>query len=122
MGPVAGPDGISYFTTPSGNIACEVSSDDDVGGARCDLQEHDWTAPARPEDCITGYGDSLYVGRDGPGFGCVGDTIANDTVAPYGSTVTRGKYTCRIGETGVACWNLDTGAGFAVSRGEYAFY
>ncbi len=40
--------GPHYFETPSHNIGCYLDS----RSVRCDIREHDWTAPAKPQYCI----------------------------------------------------------------------
>lgn len=105
------------FRTPSGNIGCYV----DAASARCDIIEHDYTAPRRPPSCRNDWGDAVAVDR-GAARGrwvCHGDTAFPPPGARYrvryGTTVRRGGSVCRVTTAGVTCRNA-RGAGFFLSR------
>ena len=43
------------FVSPSGNIACEMTPN----SAACELKEHNWTIPPRPEGLRTLIGETV---------------------------------------------------------------
>ena len=116
----AGGEAPAYFSSPTGNIVCEVDPDD---GVRCDIGERDWTQPDPPGDCPPDWVIGLWVyGEHGAGFACYEDAVARGQVSeelPYGSSVERGTFTCQSEESGVTCLNSETGAGFMLSRSRY---
>ncbi|MGZ8749064.1 MAG: hypothetical protein ACXWZ2_19225 [Mycobacterium sp.] len=59
------------FISPTGNVACMI----DVGLARCDIIDHDWSPPPRPADCEFDYGQGIEIVAGEPAsFVCAGDT------------------------------------------------
>src|SRR3954452_11866076 len=83
---------LTGFVAPSGNVSCMI----DVGGARCDIIDRDWSPPPRPADCEFDYGQGISVN---PGeqaqFVCAGDTaFGPDQVLPYGDSITAGVLRC----------------------------
>lgn len=122
-----GPSGLLGFTTPSGNIACYVTSGTpgdptDPGEARCDVAEDTWNAPPPPASCAGDWGHSVTVGPGGATLACVTDSAANDNVVAYGTTQVRGAFSCSVAQTGVTCTDLDTGHGFAVASAQYRLF
>jgi hypothetical protein len=113
--------------TPSGNIACYVTSGTpgdatDPGQARCDIRQDSWTPPERPASCSGDWGHSLTVGPDGAAFACVSDSAVNDNVVGYGTTQVRGAFSCSVDQSGVTCTDRDTGHGFAISSERYRLF
>ena len=49
------------FESPSGNIGCIMESH----GVRCDIREHDWQSPPKPDSCELDYGGGLFIGAKG---------------------------------------------------------
>ncbi|MCW2621453.1 MAG: hypothetical protein JWL64_1055 [Frankiales bacterium] len=124
-GPVTTVTALTFFTTPTRNIACTIGPG---MGARCDVQDHSWQAPRKPEDCTLDYGDSLYVGATQAGFACVGDTVRDPAaqVLAYGSTLATSDVRCLSETTGVTCTAVgSTGAaapGFSVAKATYRLF
>ena len=117
----AQPD-MHFFVTPSGNIACLADSD----WVRCDIEERDWSPPARPADCSdqTGYGQGITLNATGkPEFVCAGDTTfgGDATTLQYGDRDGANGYTCFSETTGVRCENRD-GHGFTIGREAYRLF
>lgn len=112
-----GPDNapMQFLQTPSGNIACSISSTE----ARCDIEEKDWTPYIpKPASCHLDWGNSVAVGAYGPSeFLCVGDTLLGSAEGevPYGYAVTRGRIECVSRESGLTCMT-PAGTGFFLSK------
>ncbi len=102
------------FTSPSGNIACSLSSS---GGASCYIAEKQWTIE-QPAGCDDGdFGNAVDLGPGGATFSCYTD-FAWDLNAPplaYGDASAAGEYICESDETGVTCTN-GAGQGFKIAR------
>ena len=117
-----GKRGPKYFETPSGNIGCYVAA----SGARCDIRERDWEPPEIPKSCIEAgvdYGQGIGVGKKGASFVCAGDTaFGGKATLDYGQVSQRGIFRCKSGETGMLCTNIETGAGFFLSRERYRIF
>ena len=111
-GPPAGGDTVT-FSSPSGNIGCALDS----AGARCDVAEHDWEAPPKPETCTATWGQGVVVGPEGSGYVCASDSRTGaTTVLEYGSVAERGTVRCASEESGMRCEDSSTGHGFEVAR------
>ncbi len=109
--------GDSYaFTSPSGNIACVMSSS---AGASCWIGEKDWTIdqPDGPFCEESDWGNAVDVAADGPFFPCYTDFSWDPTAAAlgYGQAVQVGAFRCESAEAGVTCRN-GAGSGFRVRR------
>jgi hypothetical protein len=109
------------FSSPSGNIRCEISPDDDY--VRCDIGEREWEAPEPPEDCELDYGSGLYLDREGADVVCAGDAVGGDDLTlEYGERLQGGAVVCESAQTGMTCTNGDTGEGFSISRATYELF
>ena len=111
------------FTTPSGNIACQVGPTE----ARCDIRNSAWpddTRPGRPPDCAGAFGDALAVsGTDRGDFVCHGDTVfGGGPTLDYGQAARVGGTVCTSRESGVECRIDATRHGFSISRTRYALF
>lgn len=110
---------LTPFTSPSGNIACFI----EPRYVRCDIRERDWTPPPKPADCpeFTGWGQGLRLGAGGPAdFVCAGDTALNGADAlEYGDVIMAGSIECRSEESGISCWDAQSGGEFSISREGY---
>lgn len=109
--------GDSYaFTSPSGNIACVMSSS---FGASCWIGDKSWTIeqPDGPFCDESDWGDAVDVGVDGPTFPCYTDFSwdPNAAALEYGQAVQVGAFRCESAENGVTCSN-GAGSGFLVRR------
>jgi hypothetical protein len=107
---------VKFFQTPSGNIACVLGA----GIARCDIQEHSWTAPPPPASCQDlDYGNGVQVFKGHPGqYVCAGDTVfaPDNPVLGYGDKITVNRFRCKSKPTGVRCVQRKSKHGFFISR------
>jgi hypothetical protein len=112
---------LKSFGTPSGNIGCQLSTK----SARCDIKEHDWTAPPKPAYCDVDWAGGVAVssGNRRASLICAGDT-AFDLEAPvlaYGGRARRGEITCVSRPAGISCTST-SGHGFFLSRQKYRLF
>ncbi|MFE3836953.1 DUF6636 domain-containing protein [Pseudogemmobacter sonorensis] len=113
------------FRSPTGNISCEIVSDDLGGYARCDLRELTMSFPQAPADCDADWG-AYFAVREGGGKGrpiCVGDAVYNGNaiVLGYGQSISLGGVTCISERSGMTCTNRQ-GHGFTVARASQRVY
>lgn len=104
------------FKTPSGNIFCYYSTDDEV--LRCDIAEYTNEQPEQPSDCELDWGGMFAMTAEGKaGRICAGDTVTDDRypVLEYGSTWRRGNFRCMSERSGLRCVNK-TGSGWLLRR------
>ncbi len=87
-------------------------------GARCDIADHTWQAPPKPESFPTDWGNGISIGPNGTAqFVCAGDTVLGaGFVLRYGKFVRLGRFACRSRTDGVRCVNQSTSHGFLISR------
>ena len=121
----AAASALTLFHTPSKNIGCAMSDDKDLGRfVRCDIQEHSWPMPRRPDtqacrelDFIPG----LSLGIRGKSrFFCAGDTVLRQgSKLEYGDHKRVGRFTCWSRTSGVTCRNRRNGHGLFLSRASY---
>jgi hypothetical protein len=111
----AGAGAFGFFQSPSGNIGCAISRHD---GVRCDIREHDWTAPPKPAWCDLDWGSGVVVGRHGRAqIVCAGDTtLGAGRRLAYGDAIARGRFRCVSRRRGMRCVNRRNDHGFALSR------
>ncbi len=110
---------ISTFKTPSGNIGCLYESS--PAYLRCDIRSGLVPKPSRPRSCDLDWGDSVSLGRNGgTKVVCHGDTVLSSSapVLRYGSTWTRGAFTCTSRRAGLTCENA-ADHGFFLSRASW---
>lgn len=113
------PGGLLMFVTPSKNIGCGMTATE----VRCDINERNWTPPAKPASCEFDYGQGLSVGDGEAGFVCAGDTVlGGPVVLDYGLVAQDGEIQCLSSPEGVTCRNLRTGRGFTLSREAYTVF
>ena len=120
----AAADAIVQFETPSGNIGCIMGSG---YGARCDIQNKDWSRGPRPAGCPTevDWGQGLIVGKRGKGhIVCAGDTALNNGGGKldYGKSKSVGRFKCTSRTSGVTCRNTRNGHGFFISKQSYRLF
>ncbi|AYE96540.1 hypothetical protein C0J29_18815 [Mycobacterium paragordonae] len=104
------------FQTPSGNIACSLSST----GVACDINEHTYTPPPPPE-CgqHLAWGDRFVLEPGKPAtIHCHGDTVRvpGERTLNYGQTASAGTLSCISEQSGVKCTDSSSGHYFEVSR------
>ncbi len=114
---------VPSFLTPSHNIGCLVTSD----AARCDIRQHSYKSPPKPDTCNGDYGQSIEVTREGvAGFICVTDTVVNPKapILKYGTSTVVGDFGCTSTEAGIHCYYLksDPAHGFDLSREQPALF
>jgi hypothetical protein len=104
----------TFFETPSHNIGCVISK----AGARCDIREHAWKPPPKPESCEVDWGYGLEVTRRGfAGWVCAGDTVfGGKKVLDYRESISRGRFTCTSYRNGMRCVNDRNHHGFSLAR------
>ncbi|NMR19644.1 hypothetical protein [Cellulomonas fimi] len=109
-------DDDTTFALPSGNIACEMSTD----AATCTIANTTATPP--PDAGCTGViGRILTVTAEGAEMPCVegalpGVAAPGTAVLEYGDSTTVGDFTCTSSSTGVTCRHDPSGRGFALAR------
>jgi hypothetical protein len=118
----AGNHGPHYFETPSHNIGCYMDSK----SVRCDIREHDWTAPPKPQYCIKAgvdWGGGVSVASHRASVVCAGDTtLGGPGLLGYGHSSRRGPFYCVSRTAGISCGNSDTSHGFFLSRASYRLF
>jgi hypothetical protein len=110
------------FQSPSGNINCGMGSLGNQAFADCEITDHSWVAPPRPDRCEGAWGGriALYQGT-APTLVCSSDTLrgSGSPTLSYGSTWPVNPITCDSELTGVTCTDASTGHYFRVSRDSY---
>ncbi len=118
----AGNQGPNYFETLSHNIGCYLDSK----SVRCDIREHDWTAPPKPQYCIKAgvdWGGGVSVAAHRASIVCAGDTtLGGPGLLGYGHSARRGPISCTSRAAGITCRNTDTDHGFFLSRARYRLF
>lgn len=95
---------------PSGNIACTLS-DETVS---CVIVDDDYAA-AGVESC----GDrltNLVATAEGASRECVESAQGGGQALEYGKFATSGDVACQSTQNGMSCWNMKSGASFALAR------
>ncbi|MDX6506078.1 MAG: hypothetical protein QOG06_722 [Gaiellaceae bacterium] len=108
------------FRTPSSNIGCVFSSEPGRVGPylRCDILSGLKPKPPRPPGCTLDWTFGFQMRWEGRATTvCVGDTAVDKRARAlrYGSTWSRGGFTCTSRKTGLRCRN-HSGHGFRLSR------
>lgn len=101
------------FYTPTGNIACLMSS----GQVICQIDQRQWE---RGCDGLWG----VQLDSSGVTENCDYDGAADpQTQATYDTVYYNGDYACEVGQyTGVNCWNSKTGRGFTMRQADHSTY
>ena len=101
------------FYTPTGNIACLMSS----GQVICQIDQRQWE---RGCDGLWG----VQLDSSGVTENCDYDGAADpQTQATYDTVYYNGDYACEVGQyTGVNCWNSKTGRGFTMRQADHTTY
>jgi hypothetical protein len=118
--PRSAADDVYSFSSPSGNIVCGISAE----SVTCDIGDHTYTPPPRPDICQGGWADRINLSADGPapGFGrCHTDTAIRPglPILNYGDSVQRGSIVCSSAFDGITCATSATGHSFRISRESY---
>lgn len=104
---------IDAFSTPSGNIHCEMTEDE----ALCTIDWHEFDAP---DGCESG--TTLRVTEDGAEEACGSSVGAQPISLDYEASATNGDFACESTEEGVRCWSTRTGEGFLIAAAEYDLF
>lgn len=117
QGQILEPGNVGVFTSPSGNIACNMSVE---SGASCWISEKQWEIdqPTDDEFCeIADWGNAIDVDHTGVRWPCYTDMGWPITADPlqYGDRMRVGDYECASAENGVTCLNGE-GRGFRLAR------
>jgi len=104
------------FALPSGNIACEITTD----AATCTIANTSAVPPA-DASCAGSIGHKLTVTAKGAEMPCVegalpGVAAKDTTILDYGQSTTVGAFTCTSSSTGVTCKHDPTGKGFQLAK------
>jgi len=118
---------IVNFTSPSGNIGCNiiVGLPEGGNGIRCDIKVHTFKIPKPHPACKLAFGDSLEVGTSGKaGPVCHGDTVfePGEGKLAYGKSKTLDHFTCTSAISGMTCTNTKTRHGFFISKAAYRLF
>jgi hypothetical protein len=97
---------IYAFKSPSGNVACVISTDRENGlFAQCELKSKGVGYSVRRRGRVTTY--------DGRGYD---DLAGQRFVLRYGRSIRRGDFRCTSRMSGMTCRSLVSGHGFTLSR------
>ncbi|MEV6069932.1 DUF6636 domain-containing protein [Nocardia sp. NPDC052001] len=111
---------LSQFIAPSGNIGCLVGPE----GAVCQIRDHSYLSPQRPDTCHGAYGDVLAVQNERARITCHTDAPIDfhSPIVDYGQQVRQGNFVCTVSLQYVQCVNATTGHGFQIAREFYTVY
>ena len=125
LAPSAHADGLEFFQTPSGNIACAIGPMPDSDFAGCEIRDRTYPVPPRPSPCMGAWGKrfNLHQGA-APEMVCNSDTILAATypVLQYGQTRSFNPITCESQEAGITCTDTRTGHYFRLARDSYELH
>jgi hypothetical protein len=113
------------FQSPSGNIECAMGSLGNKAFASCEITDHMWQAPPRPDRCEGTWGDRFALDQGVPAsLVCSSDTLRSNGLPTlsYGSTWPVNPITCDSEPTGMTCTDASTGHYFRVSRESYELH
>ena len=114
------------FRTPSANIGCVFSSEPGRIGPylRCDILSGLKPKPVRPKGCTVDWGFGYQMRWKGRATTvCAGDTAVDRRakVLRYGTTWSRGGFTCVSRKTGLRCSNRARQGFFLSKQHSYRF-
>jgi uncharacterized protein DUF6636 len=117
------------FQSPSGNVYCglgeSVGQSDTTTFAVCEIRDHTWAAPPRPNPCMGGWGDRISMRQGGaPQMSCHTDTLKDpgSPVLEYGRSRTLGELTCDSETSGMTCTDRGSGHFFRLARDNYELH
>lgn len=103
----------TLVVAPSGNIACALGEDN----VRCTIFENNYAD--RGYQMCPNIQTTLSAGESGTQILCGGADVVSAGGASqlaYNATVTNDRFACTSRETGMTCWDMSTGASFAMAR------
>ncbi len=106
-----GAAAFSWFSSPSGNIACRLGAD----STQCTIFENNYQANGF-RDCDSNV-VNLVIDQSGAKMSCSGESVtASSDVLVYNAATASGNFSCTSSENGINCWDIYTGASFALAR------
>ncbi|MHA7652312.1 DUF6636 domain-containing protein [Mycobacterium sp. ML4] len=118
-------DGFDFFQTPSGNIDCAMGSLDGSVLVDCEVGNHTYPVPPRPNPCMGAFGDRISM-RQGSAakMTCHSDTVKGTgyPVLEYGQTHSLSSVTCESQPSGITCTDSGAGHYFQLSRDTYELH
>jgi len=94
-----------YFLSPSGNLSCEMHTDDGPASAYCQSNSALQSVMMDPDGTITPC----------TGVQCMGDPALETPTLAYGQTARLGPFACLSTTDDMTC-TVESGQGFAISR------
>lgn len=120
---VAHASNLYQFQSPSGNITCVMAAlEAQAAEVSCEIADHTWVAPPRPQVCMGGWGDRFDLTAGSPAtMACHSDTTRGSGLSTlqYGDTRSVATLTCDSEPAGITCTDSGTGHFFRVSRESY---
>ncbi len=121
--------GLQRFQTPTGNIHCIASDNEDDQSRMLDCEiivlNPDRPLRPRPKDCDLEWGHRFSLSESGlPTMECTGDTLRSQRnhILKVGDTVDAGNgLTCKVNRAGLSCQNSEA-HGFFLARGKQQIY
>jgi Family of unknown function (DUF6636) len=116
-------DTLYQFQSPSGNITCVMAAL--VGIAphvSCEIVDHTWVAPSRPQVCMGAWGDRIDLDQGSPpALTCHTDTTRGSGLSTlqYGGKRSVASFSCASEPAGITCTDSGTGHFFRMSRESY---
>ncbi|PFG19940.1 hypothetical protein [Serinibacter salmoneus] len=111
---------LPQFQLPSGNIYCSLTED----SARCTIADRDYETPPGQE--CEWRGNVVVLAADGVTLPCPTSqpttASAQMTVLEYGQAATVGPWVCESNQSGLDCFSLIDGTGFALARASLTSY
>jgi hypothetical protein len=111
------------FRTPTGTIGCGYDSTQG-GSLRCDIGTGLRPKPPRPKGCHLDWGFGYVLATTGRAHvNCAGDTVIDPRarVLRYGSTWSRGGFSCASQPAGLRCENANAHGFFLSKQRSYRF-
>jgi hypothetical protein len=110
----------AQFVVLGGNVGCSLHA----GGLRCTVKRRDWTGPAQPRSCRSGWGNTIELPDKGAAKFICGRASAiavGAKLIPNGWDDRVGRFTCQVRSIGVYCFST-SGHGLTMSRAGFATY
>jgi len=123
--PTARADTFYQFQSPAENIDCEMGSLGNKAFASCEIADHVWAAPPRPDRCEGEWGNRFELQQDTPAtLVCSSDTLRGSDMPTlsYGSAWSVNPLSCDSEPSGMTCTDRGTGHYFRVSRDSYELH
>ena len=120
---VAHASNLYQFQSPLGNITCVMATLEGAAAeVSCEIADHTWVAPPRPQVCVGGWGDRFDLTAGSPAkLACHTDTTRGSGLPTlgYGDTRSLASVTCKSEPAGITCADSSTGHFIRISRESY---